>query len=283
MPDRMHLRLSVLAAMVAGLIAATEVGAQLAPIELNRTCTAGSSATIVAGQNSNPNAQFPRLVTCPGDCPGAVVFNTNTALSGQFFAWEFTWTQIGKSAPSQLGLQVASDVQIEGTSPAVTGFSQPGQEESSLKLGLNDWDSRWLRSSGISSSGQSTFTYYTKPNLQARPEGAASRSGSTTSTCLLAGAGTVVTEANQALNNVVRSQAGECTVDRTLDARGRTISMTLVSGPPNLCPIGLFDITIAGDTNIDTFITPDAQITFGTSTRYCFASATGGVTCVGLP
>lgn len=283
MQIRIPLRLWTIAASVTGLICTTEVGAQLAPIELQRTCTAGSSATIVAGQNANPAAQFPRLVNCPGDCPGAVVIGTNTPLSGQFFAWEFTWTQIGKSSPSQLGLQVASDVQIEGTSPAVTSVSPPGQEDSSLKLGLNDWDSRWLRSSGISSSGQSTFTYYTKPNLQARPQGAASRSGTTTSTCLLAGAGTAVTEANQALNNIVRSQAGACTVDRTLDARGRTISMTLVSGPPSLCPIGLFDITIAGDTNIDTFITPDSQITFGTNTRYCFASSTGGVTCVGLP
>ena len=282
LPKQLHLIGFVIT--IVALLAASDASAQIAPIPLQRTCTAGTQANVVAGQNANATAQFPRLVNCPGECPFAVIIGTSTPLSGQFFAWEFTWTQIGKSAPSQFGLQVASDVQIEGASPAVASVSPPGLDDSSLKLGLNDWDSRWLRFNNINASSSLTATYYTKTNLQARPEGAASRSGTTTSTCQLAGAGTVVTEAFQALNNIVRSQAGVCIVDRTLDARGRTVSMTLVSPVPDTlgqCPIALVDILASDNTTLDAFISPDAQITFGTNTRYCFSSSVGGMTCVG--
>ena len=228
------LRFGLMTAVVA-LLPLTEVGAQLAPIALQRTCTAGSQAIIVAGQGGSDTAQFPRAVSCPSDCPGAVVFGTSSTLVGQFLAWEYQWTQIGKSAPSQLGLQVASDVQIEGTSPGVSGWSAPGQDEPSLKLGLNDWDSRWLRSSNISSSGPATFTYYTKTNMLARPEGAASRSGTTTSTCKLAGAGTLSGDPNLSQPLSVRSTVFGCDIEWTQSPDGCAITAVVSPGQGPLC------------------------------------------------
>ncbi len=213
------LRSGLVAAAVA-LLPLSEVGAQLVPDVLQRACTAGSQANVVAGEGGNPNALFPRVVNCPADCPGALSIGTGQELAGQFLAWDYQWTQIGKSAPSQLGLQVASDIQIEGASPGLAGWSEPGQEESSLKLGLNDWDSRWLRFPGINAGGIANYTYYTKTNVLARPEGVASRSGNTTSTCKLAGAGTLSGDPNLARPLTVTSTVFGCKVTWTRSADG---------------------------------------------------------------
>lgn len=276
MQTRKPLLLSAAAVAIAALFAATEIRAQLGPVPLPPpricTATAGSTATatIVAGpdQNGNPNAQFPRLVNCPADCSGAVVFNTNIPLVGQFFRWDFRWTQIGKSAPSQFGLQVASDVAVEGTSPAISGFSAPGQEESSLKLGANDWDSRWLRFSNISSSSSLEAAYFTKPTLGVRPEGVAARSGTSTGTCQLAGAGTQLIETGQPVSNDVVSTVGQCVVQRILDIRRRTTQIVVLEGTG--CVVTTENLQIGTGTAV--YISPEAEISVPGSKKSCWSS-----------
>jgi hypothetical protein len=275
--------------VIAALLAANTARAQLQPVSLQRTCTAKdgnkATATIVAGQNGNANAEFPRLVSCPGECSGAVAIGTGTRLSGLFYAWDYRWTQIGHSAPSQFGLQVASDVQIDGASPKVSSVSAPGQEDSSLDLGEGDWDSRWLRFSNVSSSSSFDATIFTKSSLQPRPEGAAAISGHDTGTCMLAGPGTAVTEKNQPTTNEVVSQAGQCTVSRIVDARGRTVDIQLLPGSPSTCQLTTVTVTAnfpgGQSPGSASFVDPRSQVTFGSNSTYCWPSVNASIwTCV---
>lgn len=272
--------------VIAALFAATEVKAQIGPaITLQRTCTAGSLGTVVAGRNGDSTAEFPQLVNCTSttntaDCPGLTLL-----LNGQFLRWDVRFTANAKTSPSLVGTQVASDVEIVAALGGTA--STPGLEESSLKVGASDFDSRWLKFSGNNNAG-SFFDaiYFTKPGLEARPEGVVFKSGNATASCLLAGAGKAVTEAHQAVSNQVVSQAGNCTVLRTVNARGRTIAMEL--DPPSQPACTLTTVTVNATNNSTnqpagppSFADPNSQITFGTNSTFCWPSVDASIwTCV---
>jgi hypothetical protein len=213
--------------------------------------------------------------------------------TGRCSKYSYRGSSWGSGNSRSLLFSVSADIGIRATS-APAGFTtfviQKGVEEPVFDVGEKDFGQRWVRFSAPSVFTGDIDVSITTDESQPVAGTAAGKVGtkkgfcSSTSSIAIATPGKSVTEQNQGLTNVVRSQAGPCTVDRTLDARGRTINMALVPpSDPGQCPIGEFDVTIAGDSNVDTFISPESQITFGNHTRYCFASARGGVTCVGTP
>jgi hypothetical protein len=269
---------------ITALFAATEARAQLftgftdVPRTCNITAYHSPTVTIDAGALTNdpvgsPTGQFPLPVTCPGvDCLGY-------SGVGNFLRWDYRFT-LPTVKNSAAYLTFSTDNDLLATSPVAT-VSTPG-------VGKDDIGERIFEAVVVRyniSAFPIVASYLTKPGLVPRVASAGVKSRGF---CLIAGAGAPVGEQHQSVPvaNVVRTQAGVCTIDRTLDVRGRTISMTLVSPVPdtlNQCPIALVDIKASDNTSVDAFISPDSQITFGTNSRYCFASATGGMTCVGVP
>lgn len=265
------------------LLVASEVRAQLIPpIAPQRTCTAGTFATIDAGAIlgnpvGQPSGDFPRLVVCPAECQGA-------SLNGQFLRWEYRVTNLPKASPSNVGFQVASDIAIEAA-PQASEISNLCSGISSLKnTGANDCDSRWLRFAGNSNSSELFVSYYTKPGVDVRPEGVVVTSGRSVAGCLLAGAGKQITQPKSGIITQIISQLGPCQIHRNVDGLGFTIDMTLLSGDPAQCVISLQDPPTLANGAPAVFGTPDSQITYEGSCTNCYWTRTtfGGLkqTCV---
>jgi hypothetical protein len=244
MMKRMHIFFAMMIG-VALLFANSEVRAEFADaVAPQRTCTAGSLVNVVAGpclsgmtcDTTNPALarDFPRLVNCPAECDGAIVPGTSNLLSGLFLRWDILFTNIGQVSPSLIGTQVAADISIE----AVVGnasASTPGIEESSLTVGQNDWDSRWLKFPGNSSNNQPFLaSYFTQTGPKVRPEGIVIKSGKTIGSCMLAGAGSPSgLDPNQPFYiEETFTMPGPCTVNYSItpDCKAVPDSMQVVEG-----------------------------------------------------
>ncbi len=190
--------------VITPLLVVSEVIAQAPAVTPSRTCS-NSLVSVVAGpcfggmvcdaQDPTLAAEFPRVVNCPNECNGATVLGTSTPLSGEFLRWDilFTRNPNAKYSPSLIGTQVAADIQIEGAVGNAT-YSSPGIGDSALGVGVNDWDSRWLKFPGNSSSNEPFLvSYFTKTGVTILSEGVSVKSGGAIATCGLAGAGSLST------------------------------------------------------------------------------------------
>ncbi len=273
------------------LLGVSEVRAQWGTVATpQRSCTAGALAIVDAGANPNdppgqPTGPFPRAVTCPDECFGAVYPGTTTLLTGQFLRWDFRYSPFPKTSPSLVGVQVASDVGIvAAVSPNGTGtpsITAPCFGDSSIQSGANDCDSQWIKYPGNSTSTNPFKAYYfTGLGLQPRVEGVVVKSGSSIANCLLAGAGTSGgLDPNQAVADAQTFNTPGCTVVFSVAPNGKVIPGTIqiIEGQAN-CSTGETTEPVTIDGIPTVFIGP-AQFTQPGSCSYCWTNTAGGRSC----
>jgi len=292
MPTRKFVSGCAIAAALVVLGAASQVRAQapttfpVPPVtDLPRTCNLGQvkiEAGPVPPGVSPSQVPFPRVI---GDC-------SSLGIQGECLAWDYRFSFFGVNPINAL-VSVESSIGILGATPSPVVVSQPGVGDTATKTGQNVFEVRFVRYRVSTSTVN--VSYFTKLGIESHLATAGAtfksrneQSLATTNTgdsgqsqkfCALAGAGVPIGEQQQAISNQVESQAGICRVLRTVDARGRTIAITLLSGDPIDCPITTATLTVDGV--VPTFTDPETQVTIGTSSRYCWPSATGSMTCVG--
>jgi hypothetical protein len=272
------------AALIGGLtvFAATEVKAA-APLSLAATpqpppreCTRpgflGSSVKIQAGPDllgTGLADQFPKTVACP---TGPDAF---PGFDGQCKEWVYRWTftnMLGLAA----GVSVDSDVTVlKATPTAQVAPLLPffGEGERFIKFNLPK---------------VTTFTgsYLTGPDVGPGTLTAGFLGSKGIGHCRLAGADNpiFIPEPNQAVNTNVVSLAGPCTVTRTIDVAGRTISL-VVTGPTGCEPTVPPLKTLGLDGHAGAlFVNGETQITVEGSTLYCWPSTfVGKMSCMKIP
>lgn len=265
------------------LLTTSEGKAQLAaPITIQRTCTAGSLAFVEAGPlitnfnwDAGLNPDFPRVVNCPSqDCAG-----TTLPLNGKFLRWDIRFTPFLKTSPSLVGTQVAADVQIETSIGGTASIA--GSQVSALQVGAGDWDSRWLTFPGNSTSNSPFIaSYFTGLDVKARPEGVVVKSGNSTATCQLAGAGiNTGLDPNQAVADLQSFvlPGTDCNVQFNVASDGKVVkgTMQVISGS---CTVEETDQPIIIDYQEIVFIGP-VQFTQPGSCNYCWTNTFGGKSC----
>lgn len=257
------------------VVAATAVTAAepLSPAALQpppRECTlqgfSGGSVTIQAGPgpDGSLDPQFPLAAPCPagfgeGLCKKWV------------YRWIFTNMQGTAAAVS-----IDSDIAVLAADPAarvVPILPFFGKGERFIKFDLPK---------------VTTFTgmYWTAPDVGPGSMTVGYAGSKGVGHCRLIGADNLVPEQDQAVDKVVedelRSETGAilCTVERTIDASGRTGKIVVKSGEQKCTPIGEFELRTAGN-KVAFFVKGGVQITFDGTHKYCWTSTTTGkMTCV---
>lgn len=272
------------AVLVAGLtvFAATAVTAAepLSPAALQpppRECTLkgfwGGSVKIQAGPDLNTSGGLAAAFPLSDDCPGEF----GPGLCKKWvYRWIFTDMQGTAAAVS-----IDSDIAVLTANPAaqvVPILPFFGKGERFIKFDLPKVTTF-------------TGTYWTAPDVGPGTLTAGYAGTKGLGHCPLAGADNLIPEENQAVDQVVqselRSETGQilCTVERTIDAFGRTGNIVVTSG--DCTRIGEFQLRTAGTNGqpgAALFIKGDVQITFGGSHKFCWASTTTGqMTCVQTP
>ncbi len=275
--------------LIAGAVALTPILASAAsgpdvipPTQMSCTMSNGTTLTAVAAANGD----FPRVLQCPdtaGECAAVSLSSGGNGLApGQYLAWDYQWTNATQM--SQTLLSLSSDISLLGAVPSGWAFDPPGTTDSTFKIG-GLFDAKLIRFNAQATTVSAT--YYTPLGIQPVPTTTASKVGSNIQTCTIAGAGalTGLPENKQAINVAENTQAGNCLVSRTLDNKGHTTSITILSSS-NSANCRTTDVTLQGTTPSgntlppSAFISPQSQITFGTNTYYCWPNSWGGCSCV---
>lgn len=260
---------------VSGLLTATEVRAQLFPPDNGappRTCNLDTTVTIVAGENGDPTAPFPRVVSCPGpDCPPSF------SGSGQFLLWEYLATYNGVN-PSNLFLSVSGNTEIFFATPTAAVSTPICAGDSQSKAGQKTCEVRFLR---FNANG-STFAaaYLTGIGWSPRIATAGAKAGNFEKFCLLAGAGSPTTEPNQALADQQSYQLPGCTVAFSVTPTGKVIpgTIAILDGAIN-CTTAETNTPIVVDGKPVEFVGP-VQFTQAGSCNYSWTNTTGGQSTV---
>ena len=280
---------SLLAMLVVAGIALSmpaAVDAQAPPVPPN-TCsiTIGANTIDVTTVPSSAAAGFPAQV----DCPAAAA----PTLTGECLEWSYQYTNRTEGSISLSGVTVtanAAAVVASAGNPesfaAATVFA-PGAGDTSLGLARNVFDVRAVR---FSAPGSTIFgNVYTPVNVGTGQVTAAARIGNAFGFCAIAGPANLVAggTGKVAVTTTIITQAGKCTVARTVDSNGCTVSLdasqaTFPNNPEN-CDTSTNNVTIDTGEGQQTGVGCTTQITFGSGTRYCFANAFGGLSCVTSP
>ena len=279
---------SFLAALVVAGIALSmpaAVDAQAPPVPPNSCVitTAGGATIDVTTIPSSAQAGFPATVDCPA---GAVA----AGLTGECLEWSYQFKNrnadvaislAGVTATANAGAVAAS----AGTNPesfaAATVFPV-GAGDATLGLARNVFDVRAIR---FSAPGATIIgNVYTPVNIGTGQVTAAVKVNNPLGFCGIAGPANLVAggTGKVAVTTTIITQAGKCTVARTVDSNGCTVSVEPIGNSPEGCDVTTNDVTLntgEGQTGVGC----DTQITFGSGTRYCFANAFGGLSCVTSP
>lgn len=228
----------------------------------------GNIATVTAG-NGTPGPSFPVIVTCP--CPGGPTD------SGQYARWDFTFDFTSGGGSRTALVQVAADVTIEETDPSGTVLN-PG-EETLLNGNLNDFDSKWIRFA--SATDPFTGSYYTKPNVIPRIEGAAAKKGFFNfGKCRLAGAGSKFGDPSTPVQTTRESEILGCQIRETLDGRGCTTTLNVLSGTCGVEEkVASLGNALTENLNAGTKC-ENVHLQFNGSCRVCSIKSNGSLVCV---
>lgn len=276
-PIRLFL-LSVLA-FGAVLFSINDVSGTVFPVAadtLQMVCTVpgigeGNIATVTAG-NGTAGPSFPVIVTCPGEaCPNG------PALPGQYARWDFTFDYTGEGGSRTALVQVAADVTIEATNPSATVLNVG--EETFLNGNLNDFDSKWIRFAPA--TDPFPVSYYTKPNFIPRIEGAAAKKGFFNfGKCRLAGAGSRFGDPSTPVQTVRESEILGCRIRETLDGRGCTTSLSVLSGDCGVADkVALLGGALTENLNAGTKC-ENVHLQFNGSCQVCSIRSNGSLACV---
>jgi hypothetical protein len=228
---RIFLRFSTALIAVGGLYAASGIAqvALFTPVgPPPRTCTM-QQVTVVAGQNGDPTAQFPRSVDCPGpDCPTG--FNG----VGMFSAWEYAFINPNQINLSNVVFTVAADQTILFSEPPAT-VSSFCKGDTTTKAGERDCNDRYLRINPNINSSQFYVLFLTPTGVGPRIETAIVKSGNYIDSCLVAGPGTVDTEPAQApLTDAIHDLPGCGPTLVGIDRQGRVDPNSVQLSPEGL-------------------------------------------------
>lgn len=242
----------------------------------SRECTiaagTGSSVTVQAGPDGAgglaPNFPLPQSGEI---CAGL----------GSCLEWRYLFTYSGLT-PQKAALAVDTDITVQGCNPAcqvtkLVPLVSEGERTVVFNATTTAFTVSYFTPLGVG-PGTMTASFVAK-------KGTWPRAG----VCALAGADSLIAEHNvEAVDQVVRStlrtEAGEflCTVDRTIDAEGRTSALQVESGDCTRVT-DLVELRNASGAPA-LFIGGDVQITFGGSHKFCWASTTTGqMICVQTP
>ena len=230
-------------------------------------------AAVTAGDGIAPGPTFPVIVTCPGaDCPNG------PTIAGQYARWDFTFDYTsGGGSPRVALVQVAADVTIEATNPSATVVS--AGEETLLNGNLNDFDSKWIRFAPA--TDPFPVSYYTKPNFIPRIEGAAAKKGLFNfGKCKLAGAGSRFGDPSTPVQTTRESEILGCQVRETLDGRGCTTSLSVLSGDCSVVDkVALLGGVLTENLNAGTKC-ENVHLQFNGSCQVCSIRSNGQLVCV---
>lgn len=243
----------------------------------SRECTipagTGSSVTVQAGPDGAgglaPNFPLPQSGEI---CAGL----------GSCLEWRYLFTYTGLT-PQKAALTVDTDITVQGCNPACQVTQRvPLVSEGERTVVFNATTTALTVSYSTPlgvGPGTMTASFVAK-------KGTWPRAG----LCALAGADSLIAEHNvEAVDQVVRStlrtEAGEvlCTVDRIIDAEGRTTALQVVEPATCTRVTDLVELRNASGAPA-LFIGGDVQITFEGSHKFCWASTTTGqMICVQTP
>jgi hypothetical protein len=278
----------LVAVIVAGIALSmpAAVDAQAPPVPPNTcTITAGTNTIDVTTIPSSAQAGFPALV----DCPAAAA----PTLTGECLEWSYQFTNrnegsislAGATASANIAAVVASAGNPESFA-AATVFPV-GAGDTTLGLARNVFDVRAIR---FSTPGSTIFgNIYTPVNVATGQVTVAAKVSNLLGFCGIAGPANLVPggTGKTAITTTIISQAGKCTVARTVDSNGCTVALdasqaTFPNNPEN-CDTSTNNVTIDSGEGQQTGVGCTTQITFGSGTRYCFANAFGGLSCITSP
>lgn len=200
---------------------------------------------------------------------------------GSCLEWRYLFTYTGLT-PQKAALAVDTDITVQACKPAcqvtkLVPLVSEGERSLVFNANATSFTASYFTPVGV---GPGTMT----ASFVAR-KGTWLRAG----LCALAGADSLIAGPNAAVDQVVRSELRSetgailCTVDRTIDAEGRTIALQVVPGTGDCTVVtDLVELRTASGAALS--INGTAQLTFGGSHIYCFASTTTGkMTCVKTP
>jgi hypothetical protein len=225
----------------------------------------------IAGDTPPPACAIGHFLTitlCPsgGACPVPVPCPGG----GQCSRWDyqFAWHDVN---PSAALVSVAADIGIRALSP--TGIiTAPGQTESTFKVGANDFGQRWVR---FTSHAQ-TFNASITTDLAEPVAGTAGgKAGNKVGFCQIQTPGKESLDPNAAVPTAVVESLACGTVQRNIDSKGYTTSITPLTGT---CTVSTDTLT-TGSNQPTLFVDPNTRITFQGSKRYCWPNSFGGMIC----
>jgi len=262
------------------------VDAQSPPVAPN-TCTITIGANTIDVTTVPAGMGFPAQVDCPP-------FVAAGGLTGQCLEWSYLYTNRNEGSISLAGVTVSSDISVvvptagNPESTASASISAAGAGDTSLGLARNVFDVRAVRFSapGPTISGN----VYTPVNVGTGQVTAAAKIGNVSGFCGIAGPANLVTPGpgKVAITTTIISQAGKCTVARTVDAAGCTVAVdfsttTFPNNPPD-CASSTEDVALISDIGtMQSGLNCNSQITFGSNSKYCFTSSVGRLTCIISP
>jgi len=257
------LLLTALVAVGVGLVAATEIKAEYIPGD-----TPPSSCTLKAGTSN-----FVTITLCPGGgvCPITVPCPAGPGGPCSRYDYQFDWHGVN---PSLTVISVSADIGIRAVSPTgvitAPGVKVPGFDA----LGEHDFGQRWV----TFTSNAATFNASITTDLSRSVAGTAGgQFEKNMDFCQLQTPGKAIVDPNAAVPISVVENLACGTIQRNLDSRGYTTSITPLPG--GSCTTSTD--TLRTERNQPAlFIDPNTRITFQGSGRYCWPNGSGGMNCV---
>lgn len=256
--------ISGLLLMMTGILSVSYVMAQtnltdfvFDPVSANppRSCVLENGVTIVAGENNDPAAVFPKIVNDPP------IPNSTSTLHGSYLKWDYTFTypvrprgssrdddyEESEGRPSRysnLYLSVSGDTSIFNTLPSILDI-QPScgsAHDQGHKSESSSCESRILRFPAVNpivnSGYQYSVSFITPLGYTPRIASAGVQSGrqKTPDYCLIAGASKQDTVYVATVESQIVSTPG-CRVELVKDSSGRVASATLTDPNNPNCQI----------------------------------------------
>ena len=260
------LLLAALVAVSAIQVAATEV---TLPIQGD---IPPSSCTLKVKDDGNERSHDARVVTvtlCPsgGECPVTIPCPDGANGLCSRYDYKFAWY----GSPSSTVISVSADIGIRDVSPSATiiapGLAVPGFDD----LGEHDFGQRWVKFTS-SAATVSITTDLSQPVAGT----AGAKSGSKLDFCQIQTPGKEIMDTNAAIPTAVVETLACGTIQRNVDSRGFTISITPLPG--SSCTTST-DTLKTGSNQPTLFIDPNTRITFEGSSRYCWPNGFGALNC----
>jgi hypothetical protein len=198
---------------------------------------------------------------------------------GQCLKWTYRWIFPGGTVtPLEALVSVDTDITVLASDPGGATISRiipvtvEGERFLKFNATANTFTASYWTPPGVG-PGTLTAGFVAKKGFALLP-----------GRCALVGADDRITGPDLPVTTQVTDQVGDCVIQRTIGARGCTVEILVVPpSDPEVCTVekGL-DLMIDGKPSIA--IGCGTQVTdLGGSTRYCYPTPTGKMTCITVP